>query len=149
MSDNNGRSEGKHDMVMWPLCFPRPLSFLSKKNEERRIKEKTKRNTDTKGYLPVGVTVLARWCPVGSPACVGNTSMGLECFLKVRFTLRDELFQFHNFPDFLESTDFFLLVTIYGESRGVIATVFKSRESCSLWKRRLSVDSHCVDSTVH
>jgi hypothetical protein len=45
--------------------------------------------------------------------------------------LLDEFLQFGNLANFLEGTDFILLVAIYGHTGGVIATVLQSGETCS------------------
>lgn len=80
---------------------------------------------------PVRMAVLTGWRTVSGPACVSDTSVGLESFFQVWFALRNEFLQLCNLSNFLVSRNFLSLVAIDGQSRGIIASVFESRKSCS------------------
>lgn len=76
--------------------------------------------------LPVGVAVLTRGGSVSGPTGVRDTSMRLEGLGHVVFALLDEFLQLGNLANFLESTDFILLVAIHSHAGRVIATVLQS-----------------------
>ena len=66
---------------------------------------------------------------MSGPTSVRDTSMRLEGFGQVGLALINEFPKLSNLSHFLESTNFILLIAIYGETRRVVASVFKARES--------------------
>jgi hypothetical protein len=77
-------------------------------------------------HLPVRVAILARGCPVSSPACVSNTSVGLESLRHVGLGFLNELLQFRDLTNFLEGANFILFVTIHRKACRVVTAVFES-----------------------
>ena len=66
---------------------------------------------------------------VGGPASVGNASMGVEGLSQIRLGLFNELLKLSYLSHLLKCEDLILLIAINSQTRRVIATVFKSRES--------------------
>lgn len=61
---------------------------------------------------PVRVTVPARRSTMSGPASVSNTSMGLKGLGEIGLGLFNEFLQLSDLANFLEGTDFLLLVAI-------------------------------------
>lgn len=55
--------------------------------------------------------------------------MGHKGSVEVRLGLFDQLLQLYNFSDFLVGQHLALLVTVYGDSGGIIAAVFKAGQT--------------------
>ena len=72
------------------------------------------------------------WRSVGRPAGVGDANVRLENLCHIGLGSVDGLLQLGDLSDALESNNLILLVPIDGQTSGVVATVFESRET---WKR--------------
>jgi hypothetical protein len=69
---------------------------------------------------------------MSSPSGVCNASVRVEDLGEVWLLLRDELLELDDLADLLEGEDLILLVSIYGETGGVVSTVFETGESWSV-----------------
>lgn len=69
---------------------------------------------------------------MSGPTSVRNTSMRFKGFGQVRLALINKLSKLSNLAHFLESTNFILLIAIYGKTRRVVASVFKTGESFNM-----------------
>jgi hypothetical protein len=67
--------------------------------------------------------------------------MRLKGFGQVGLALIDECPQFSDLSYLLESTNFILLVAVYGQTRGVIASVFEARQSCDVSEEKVKRSS--------
>lgn len=70
--------------------------------------------------------------PVGGPAGMSDTSMGIKQLVQIGFRFGDELLQFGNLAHLLEGKDLVFLVAIDGEPSRIVAAVLKSRETCRM-----------------
>jgi hypothetical protein len=75
------------------------------------------------------MAIEARRSAVGGPSCVCNASVRIEDLSQVGLLLLDELLQLGNLAHFLEGKDLILLVSIYGQTGRVVATILQSREA--------------------
>jgi hypothetical protein len=82
-----------------------------------------------RGYEPVRVAVEARRNTVGGPTGVGNASVRVEDLGRIGLGLLDQLLQLGHLANLLEGKDFILLVTIDGETGGIVATVLEAGET--------------------
>lgn len=72
---------------------------------------------------------------VGSPSGVCNACVGVEDLVEVWLLLRDELLELDDFANLLERKDLVLLVAVYGETCGVVSSVFEAGET---WRSLLA-----------
>jgi hypothetical protein len=70
---------------------------------------------------------------VGGPSGVSDAGVGVEDLGQIRLLGLDQFLQFGDLADFLEGKHLVLLVTVYGETSGVVAAVFESGEA---WKTK-------------
>jgi hypothetical protein len=64
---------------------------------------------------------------------VGNTGVCVKDLCKIGLLLLDELLQLGDLANLLEGKDLVFLVTIDGNTGGVVATVFETGETC-VWE---------------
>jgi hypothetical protein len=79
--------------------------------------------------VPVGMAVDAVWGAVGCPSGVCNTAVGIEDLGKIWLLILNQFLQLGHLANLLECKDLLLLVAIYGEASGVVATVFETGEA--------------------
>ena len=80
-------------------------------------------------HIPVGMAVDSGGGSVGSPSRVSDSSVRNKRSIKINAALLDQLLQLDNLANLLESVDLVLLITVNGNTGGIIATVFESRET--------------------
>jgi hypothetical protein len=68
---------------------------------------------------------------MGGPSGVSDAGVGLENLGQIWLLSLDQFLQFGDLADFLEGKHLILLITVDGETSGVVAAVFKSGEA---WK---------------
>lgn len=66
---------------------------------------------------------------MGGPASVCDTAMGIENLGFVDTRGLDELLELSDLADLLESKNLLFLVTVYGETGGVVAAIFEAGET--------------------
>ena len=69
---------------------------------------------------------------MGCPSGVSNTSVALKSFLQVNLGPINQLLELSDLANFLEGNNLVLLISIDAETSGVVAAVFKARETYCL-----------------
>jgi hypothetical protein len=66
---------------------------------------------------------------VSGPSCVSNPGVRNKSVVEINTALFDQLLQLSDLANLLVSENLALLVAIYGNTGGVVATVFESRKT--------------------
>ena len=78
------------------------------------------------GVIPVRMAIEARRLAMSSPSRVGDSGVRIEFFLHVGLSIVNKLLQLSHLAHFLECKDLILFVAIYGQTCGIIPSVFES-----------------------
>ena len=79
--------------------------------------------------LPVGLAIESGRRTVGSPSGVCNACVRIKDLGEIWLLVLNELLELCHLADLLESENLVLLVSIYGQTSRVVATVFETGEA--------------------
>ena len=95
--------------------------------------------------IPMRVAIEPRRLPMGGPSGVCNSDMRIKDLGQVWLLFCNEFLQLGNLAHLLERKNFILLVPIYGQTCGVISSIFQTRETFSMVSKHNGIyeAGHC------